>query len=99
MMKAKDKRIKLMNEILYGIRTIKMNTWESIFYEKLKAARHEEVKFLKKRKYLDALCVYFWATTPVVMSFLTFTVYTSLGHTLTASKVFTSIALFNVLIM
>lgn len=39
------------------------------------------------RKYLDALCVYFWATTPVLISILTFTTYVALGHHLTAAKV------------
>ncbi|KAF8770810.1 Multidrug resistance-associated protein 7 like [Argiope bruennichi] len=98
MMTAKDKRIKVMNEIISGIRIIKMNTWEKIFSKKLEKIRYEEVKFLKKRKYLDALCVYFWATTPVLISFLTFTIFASLGYGLTAAKVFTSIALFNILI-
>ncbi|GFX49240.1 multidrug resistance-associated protein 7 [Trichonephila clavipes] len=99
MMKAKDKRIKIMNEIISGIRIIKMNTWEKIFSKKLEGIRYEEVKYLKKRKYLDALCVYFWATTPVLISFLTFTVFALIGYSLTAAKVFTSIALFNILIM
>lgn len=76
-----------MNEILSGIRAIKMNSWEQIFCAKLNVARNSEIKYLKKRKYLDALCVYFWATTPVMMSFLTFTLYSSLGYKLTAAKV------------
>ena len=50
------------------------------------------------RKYLDALCVYFWATTSVFFSLCTFAAFVLLGHELTASKVFTSLALFNVLI-
>ena len=45
------------------------------------------MKSLKGRKYLDALCVYFWATTPVLISILTFTTYVAMGHTLTAAKV------------
>ncbi|XP_054720748.1 ATP-binding cassette sub-family C member 10-like [Uloborus diversus] len=99
MMKAKDMRIKIMNEILSGIRIIKVNTWEALFYNKVNATRHEEMKYLKKRKYLDALCVYFWATTPVIMSYLTFTLFSALGYELTAARVFTSIALFHMLIM
>jgi ATP-binding cassette subfamily C (CFTR/MRP) protein 10 len=38
-------------------------------------------------KYLDALCVYFWATTPVLISILTFCTFVLLGNTLTAAKV------------
>lgn len=60
--------------------------------------RAKEIKNLKGRKYLDALCVYFWATTPVLVSLLSFGTYILLGNQLTAAKVFTSIALFNMLI-
>lgn len=49
--------------------------------------RKPEVLYLKKRKYLDALCVYFWATTPVTISILTFSTYIFLGGQLTAAKV------------
>ena len=49
--------------------------------------RRLELKSLKGRKYLDALCVYFWATTPVLISILTFATYVAMGHTLTAAKV------------
>ena len=49
--------------------------------------RQRELKSLRGRKYLDALCVYFWATTPVLISILTFTTYVALGNHLTAAKV------------
>ena len=51
--------------------------------------RSLELKSLKGRKYLDALCVYFWATTPVLISILTFATYVAMGYTLTAAKVCT----------
>lgn len=60
--------------------------------------REGELKYLKGRKYLDALCVYFWATTPVLISILTFGTYVLLGNNLTAATVFTSMALMNMLI-
>jgi hypothetical protein len=49
--------------------------------------RELELKYLRGRKYLDALCVYFWATTPVVMSIFTFVTYVLLGNKLTAATV------------
>lgn len=60
--------------------------------------RSEELKYLKGRKYLDALCVFFWATTPVLISILTFGTYVVLGNKLTAATVFTTMALLNMLI-
>ena len=76
-----------MNEILNGIRVIKFYAWEQHFMEKIDVLRQAELKSLKGRKYLDALCVYFWATTPLLISILTFTTYALLGHKLTAAKV------------
>ena len=60
--------------------------------------RSLEVKFLSKRKYLDAVCVYFWATTPVLMCLLTFGVSVLMGNPLTAATTYTSVALLNMLI-
>ena len=76
-----------MNEILFGIRVIKFYNWEGHFRDKVSVLRDLELSSLKGRKYLDALCVFFWATTPVLISILTFTTYTLLGHQLTAAKV------------
>jgi ATP-binding cassette subfamily C (CFTR/MRP) protein 10 len=49
--------------------------------------RELELKYLRGRKYLDALCVYFWATTPVLISIFTFVSYVLLGNKLTAATV------------
>ncbi|XP_016655769.1 multidrug resistance-associated protein 7 isoform X4 [Acyrthosiphon pisum] len=98
LMKEKDKRVKLMSEIIKGIRVIKFHVWEKYFIDKVSDYRKLEVLYLKKRKYLDALCVYFFATTPITISMLTFSTYIFLGGQLTASKVFTSMALLHMLI-
>ena len=39
------------------------------------------------RKYLDAWCVFFWATTPTLFSFFTFGLFTLMGHQLDAATV------------
>merc|ERR1719471_2107079 len=86
-----------MSELLSGIRVIKYFNWQTVFSDKVNKSRSEELKHLAGRKYLDALCVYLWATTPVLISVLTFVTYVLLGNTLTAAKVFTSVALFAML--
>ena len=97
MMDAKDQRVSVMSEILSGIRVIKYFTWEDVFTEKVQKTRKDELKYLAGRKYLDALCVFLWATTPVLISVLTFVMYVMLGNNLTAAKVFTAVALFAML--
>lgn len=43
--------------------------------------------FNQTRKYLDAWCVFFWATTPTLFSFCTFGLYSLMGHQLDAATV------------
>jgi ATP-binding cassette, subfamily C (CFTR/MRP), member 10 len=98
MLKYKDERVGLCDEMLHHIRSIKYFAWEFEYLGKVQRVRNLEMAKLKARKYLDALCVYFWVTTPVLTSLATFAMYTKLGHELTAAKVFTALALFNTLI-
>lgn len=98
LMSCKDDRVLATSEVIHGARQIKLNSWEHIFMGKISALRKKEIGFLSKRKYLDALCVYFWATTPVLMCLLTFVMAALAGKTLTASQVYTSVALLNMLI-
>ncbi|GAB6021503.1 Multidrug resistance-associated protein 7 [Chamberlinius hualienensis] len=97
MMDTKDKRVKLMTEVLFGIRAIKLYSWEEYLMKKILNLRNLEVVSLKKIKYLDAFCVFFWAMTPLIIAVLTFSVFILLGNVLTVSKVFTCLALFNML--
>lgn len=98
MMKQKDERIRRTGEILTHIRTLKMYGWEQIFSSWLMKTRSSEVKHLSTRKYLDAWCVFFWATTPTLFSLFTFGLFALMGHQLDAAMVFTCLALFNSLI-
>uniref|UniRef100_A0A8D3BNZ2 ATP-binding cassette, sub-family C (CFTR/MRP), member 10 n=1 Tax=Scophthalmus maximus TaxID=52904 RepID=A0A8D3BNZ2_SCOMX len=99
MLRYKDSRVKLMTEILFGIRVIKFYNWESHFAQKVADCRQQELSHLRAIKYLDAMCVYTWAALPVVISILTFVTFVMLGHQLTAAKVFTTLALVGMLII
>uniref|UniRef100_A0ACD6AEE6 Uncharacterized protein n=1 Tax=Avena sativa TaxID=4498 RepID=A0ACD6AEE6_AVESA len=98
MMKQKDERVSCAGELLANIRTVKMYSWEKLFTQRLNKRRELEVKHLATRKYLDAWCVYFWATTPTLFSLFTFSIFAIMGHSLDAATVFTCVALFNTLI-
>uniref|UniRef100_A0A0E0DY11 ABC transporter C family member 13 n=1 Tax=Oryza meridionalis TaxID=40149 RepID=A0A0E0DY11_9ORYZ len=91
-------RISCAGELLAHIRTVKMYSWERLFTQRLVERRELEVKHLATRKYLDAWCVYFWATTPTLFSLFTFSIFAIMGHSLDAATVFTCVALFNTLI-
>lgn len=98
MMSFKDQRVRIIAETLRGITTIKLNVWEEHFMRNIMKLRDKEVKYLSGRKYLDALCVYFWAATQVFISVFTFITYVLLGNDLDAKTVFTTMALMNMLI-
>ncbi|NXW02689.1 MRP7 protein, partial [Fregetta grallaria] len=99
MLKHKDTRVKLMTEFLCGIRVIKFYAWEKHFSTRINACRAKELQKLQAIKYLDAVCVYLWAALPVVVSIAIFITYVLLGHQLTATKVFTALALVGMLIL
>ncbi|NXO20870.1 MRP7 protein, partial [Cisticola juncidis] len=99
MLKHKDTRVKLMTEFLCGIRVIKFYAWEKHFSSRTNACRAAELQKLRAIGYLDALCVYMWAALPVVVSIAIFVTYVLLGHQLTATKVFTALALVGMLIL
>lgn len=98
LMTAKDARVSLCSEALSGAKQIKLYAWEDIFVRRIEELRRTELKFLAKRKYLDAVCVYFWATTPILMCLLTFGVSVLTGNILTPATTYTSVALLNMLI-
>ncbi|OAQ30743.1 ATP-binding cassette transporter 1 [Linnemannia elongata AG-77] len=98
-MKNKDTRIKLMNEILNGIRVIKLYAWEGTFLQKVLTVRNDhELATMKKIGYLSAVQSFTWACTPFLVSLATFTVYALvLKKPMTTDIVFPSITLFNLL--
>uniref|UniRef100_A0A5F9C1S4 Multidrug resistance-associated protein 1 n=1 Tax=Oryctolagus cuniculus TaxID=9986 RepID=A0A5F9C1S4_RABIT len=98
-MKSKDNRIKLMNEILNGIKVLKLYAWELAFKEKVMDIRQEELKVLKKSAYLAAVGTFTWVCTPFLVALSTFAVYVMVdeNNILDAQKAFVSLALFNIL--
>ena len=98
MMQHKDVRISLTQDVLMGIRQIKYLNWEPIFEKKIIQIRQKEFHCLTVAKYLDALCVFFWAATTIVISTFSFVAYDTLGEDVRKINVFTAISLFNILI-
>ncbi|XP_051014284.1 ATP-binding cassette sub-family C member 3 [Acomys russatus] len=98
-MKFKDSRIKLMNEILNGIKVLKLYAWEPSFLEQVERIRQSELQLLRKGAYLQALSTFIWVCTPFLVTLATLGVYVSVDKTnvLDAEKAFVSLSLFNIL--
>uniref|UniRef100_A0A8C1YWY8 Multidrug resistance-associated protein 1 n=1 Tax=Cyprinus carpio TaxID=7962 RepID=A0A8C1YWY8_CYPCA len=98
-MKSKDNRIKLMNEVLNGIKVLKLYAWELAFKDKVSAIRESELRVLKKTAYLGAVSTFTWVCAPFLVALSTFAVYVLVDehNILDAQKAFVSLALFNIL--
>ncbi|XP_041829097.1 ATP-binding cassette sub-family C member 3 isoform X2 [Melanotaenia boesemani] len=98
-MQYKDARIKLMNEILNGIKVLKLYAWENSFKEKVLAIRQKELNVLRKTAYLGALSTMAWTSAPFLVALTTFAVYVTVdeNNVLDAEKAFVSLSLFNIL--
>lgn len=69
-MQHKDARIKLMNEILNGIKVLKLYAWETSFRDKVLAIRQKELNVLRKTAYLGALSTMAWTSAPFLVGCL-----------------------------
>ncbi|XP_012669991.1 ATP-binding cassette sub-family C member 3 isoform X2 [Clupea harengus] len=98
-MQYKDARIKLMNEILNGIKVLKLYAWEKSFQEKVLEIRQKELNVLRKTAYLSALSIMAWTTAPFMVALTSFAVYVMVdeNNVLDAQKAFVSLSLFNIL--
>ncbi|CAF1143852.1 unnamed protein product [Adineta ricciae] len=98
-MKVKDERIKIMNEILNGIRVLKLYAWEMAFIRTITRIREQELKYIRQSAIIGAFSHVLWIFTPILVGVITFATYVLLSSSniLTAEKAFVSLALFTLL--
>lgn len=99
LMKFKDKRLKLMSEVLNGMKVLKLYAWEPSFQDKISEIRTKETNILKKNAIYSAFSSFSFTTAPFLVTLVTFLTYVFTSDTgyLSAQKAFTSLALFNIL--
>uniref|UniRef100_A0A4X2LXQ5 Multidrug resistance-associated protein 1-like n=1 Tax=Vombatus ursinus TaxID=29139 RepID=A0A4X2LXQ5_VOMUR len=97
--KNKDQQIKLLNEVLQGIKILKLYAWEPSYQKKITEIRKHELEIQKSGGYLTVFSMLTLTCIPFLVSLATFGVYFLLdeGNILTANKVFTFMSLFNIL--
>lgn len=95
---ATDARIHTTNEVLTNIRIIKFFAWEQRFIGLVNEKRSVELKHLRGRYILWAVAATIWSGSPVLITFLSFLVYTNVEHKpLIPSVAFTALSLFQIL--
>uniref|UniRef100_A0A8C5JW94 MRP2 protein n=1 Tax=Junco hyemalis TaxID=40217 RepID=A0A8C5JW94_JUNHY len=98
-MKNKDERMKIMTEVLNGIKILKLFAWEPSFEKRVNDIRVRELKDLVNFGYLQSVSLFAFTCAPSLVSLATFAVYVLVdeNNILDAQKAFTAISLFNVL--
>ncbi|XP_062352440.1 ATP-binding cassette sub-family C member 2 isoform X1 [Cinclus cinclus] len=98
-MKNKDERMKIMTEMLNGIKILKLFAWEPSFEKRVIDIRARELKNLVNFGYLQSVSVFVFTCAPFLVSLASFAVYVLVNENniLDAQKAFTAISLFNVL--
>ena len=96
-----DARVKLMNEVLTGIRVIKYYCWEKPFKGKVHDIRQVELKNTEKMAWIMSVGIdCMMSTIPNIVPLVCFSLYPSvMGKPLTSSVAFTSLSLFIILQM
>lgn len=98
-LKYSDMRVKMMNEILAGIRIIKFYAWERPFGKEVGHLRGKELEALTKLAYTSAIGFsLILMSAPLIQPILVFLTYVAIqDESLTAATAFTTVALFNIM--
>ncbi|XP_021426879.2 multidrug resistance-associated protein 4 [Oncorhynchus mykiss] len=90
-----DNRIRTMNEVVSGIRIIKMYAWEKPFSALVNEVRRKEISKIMSSSYLRGLNMASFFAASKIIVFITFTIYVLLGNTISASRVFVTVSLYS----
>lgn len=98
-MQTKDKRVRLTNELLTVIKSLKLYGWEVPFVNRLQHVRNEEeLENLKFIGIFMSIFFFLFTVTPFIVSCSTFMFYVYIYDTpLTPDKIFPALSLFNLL--
>ncbi|KAF8969223.1 ABC transporter [Flammula alnicola] len=92
-----DKRAKLLQELLGGMKVIKFFAWEIPFLGRISDYRRREIAYIRSLLLIRAANNAVAMSMPVLASVLAFITYSASGHTLEPGVIFTSLTLFNLL--
>ncbi|KAF5342067.1 hypothetical protein D9611_001575 [Ephemerocybe angulata] len=92
-----DKRAKLLQELLGGMKVIKFFAWEIPFLKRIENYRKREMAYIRSILLIRAGMNAVAMSLPALASVIAFVTYSATGHTLEPSVIFTSLTLFNLL--
>ena len=67
-MGLKDQRIKMMNELLNGIKVLKLYAWEVAFMRRVNYIRGKELECIRKKAIVSAISSATWSFAPIIVN-------------------------------
>jgi ABC-type multidrug transport system fused ATPase/permease subunit len=95
-LKNQDLRIKVINEILSGIKVIKFYGWELSFQKIVDKIRNDEMKFFSRNALVGIVSSFTWASAPFLVSAVSYATFVLVNteNNLDPSTAFVSLTLF-----
>ncbi|KAF8756166.1 ABC transporter [Rhizoctonia solani] len=94
-----DKRAKLLQELLGGMRILKFFAWENPYLERVSGFRNNELKYIRSLLLVRSANNAVAFSLPVLASVISFVSYSLSGHSLDPAVIFASLTLFQMLRM
>uniref|UniRef100_A0A1I8AJW5 ABC transmembrane type-1 domain-containing protein n=1 Tax=Steinernema glaseri TaxID=37863 RepID=A0A1I8AJW5_9BILA len=96
-MRLKDERVKITNEVLNGIKVVKLYAWEPPMLAEIDKIRRKEVALIRRSVMTRAITDILNVASPFLVALLTFTTYLLMDskNALTPQIAFVSLTLFN----
>ncbi|XP_035215523.1 multidrug resistance-associated protein 1-like isoform X2 [Stegodyphus dumicola] len=96
-MQCKDLRLRQMNEILNGIKVLKLYAWEYPFMEEIGVIRKGEAVLIKKLAFVNGCVLFLWLSAPFLIAISSFVAFVLIDekNRLDPSIAFVSLTLFN----
>ncbi|KAF6757234.1 ATP-binding cassette transporter YOR1 [Ephemerocybe angulata] len=92
-----DRRAKLLQELLGGMKVIKFFAWEVPFLNRIEGYRAKEMGYIRSILLTRAGMNAYGQGLPALASVIAFVTYSATGHILEPSVIFTALTLFNLL--
>lgn len=98
-MQKKDERIRTMNEILGGMKVLKLYAWEASFQAAIQKIRDKELQIILHASITNAFVFLMWNLVPFFVALITFVtfIYSDNANKMTPNTFFVALALLNIL--
>ena len=92
-----DRRLKLLQEVISGIRVIKYHAWEDVFQQRIQVLRNEELRYIRRMKLVGSMVSTLTISFPALLTAVTLSAYSYFYGNLTSQTAFASTAYFDIL--